>query len=309
MRIGIIDLGSNTIRLVVYTWDGQKLEKTTNIKKQTRSAKYIEDGRMSKIGVETIVEHLKELMMIARTKDVVELHIFATASIRNIQNSDSVKIQIEEAIQHKIDVLDAKQESIYGFEGLKRNIELPLEGVSVDVGGASTEITYFKHDKAVHTISIPMGSLNMYINHVQEIMPSNGEMMLMRIEIQNILNQIEWLDNVKVETMFGIGGSARALMRVHQAKYDIQQSIFDMQMSADIVKAFMDSASTDPKALAQLIVNHIPERLTTLVPGSMILFEIMKKIHAESFRLSSYGVREGYFYERILEDVSKHQTK
>ena len=309
MRIGIIDLGSNTIRLVVYTWDGQKLEKTTNIKRQARSAKYIEDGRMSKIGVETIVEHLKELMMIARTKDVAELHIFATASIRNIHNSDHVKMQIEEALQHKIDVLDARQESIYGFEGLKRNIELPLEGVSVDVGGASTEITYFKSDKAVHTISIPMGSLNMYINHVQDIMPSDGEMMLMRIEIQTMLNQIEWLNNIKVETMFGIGGSARALMRVHQAKYDIEQSIFDMQMSQDIVKAFIDSASSESKSLAQLIVNQVPERLTTLVPGAMILYEIMKKIDAQSFRLSSYGVREGYFYERVLEDVNKLQTK
>lgn len=305
MRIGIIDLGSNTIRLVIYTWNGEKLEKTTNIKRQAQSAKYIEDGQMSKIGVETIVEHLKELMMVARTKDVFELHIFATASIRNIQNSDHVKRQIEEAIQHKIDVLDAKQESIYGFEGLKRNIELPLEGVSVDVGGASTEITYFKHDKAIHTVSLPLGSLNMYINHVQDVMPSNGEIMLMRIEIQNMLKQVDWLDTIKVESMFGIGGSARALMRVHQAKYDIQQSIFDMQMSFDIVKDFMDNASEDPKTLAQVIVNQVPERLTTLIPGALILFEIMKIIHAQSFSLSSYGVREGYFYQRVLEDIQK----
>ncbi len=309
MRIGIIDLGSNTIRLVVYTWDGQSLLKTTNIKRQAQSAKYIVDGQMSKMGIETIIENLKELMMIARTKDVVELHIFATASVRNIQNSEAVKTQIEDAIQHKIDLLDAKEESIYGFEGLKRNIELPIEGVSVDVGGASTEITYFKHDKAIHTVSIPMGSLNTYINHVQEILPSNGEMMLMRIEIQNLLAQIDWLDKIEVETMFGIGGSARALMRVHQAKYDIQQSIYDMQMSYDILNQFMDSATEDPKALAEVIVNQVPERLTTLIPGSLILFELMKKIKAQSFRLSSYGVREGYFYQRVLDDVKAHQTK
>lgn len=307
MRIGIIDLGSNTIRLVIYTWNGKKLEKSTNIKRQAQSAKYIEDGRMSKMGVETIVEHLKELLMIARTKDCHDIRIFATASIRNIVNSEVVKVQIEDAIQHKIDLLDGSQEGIYGFEGLKRNIHLPIEGVSVDVGGGSTEITHFKHDAIVNTISIPIGSLNSYINHVQEVLPSDGEMMLMRIEIQNMLNQITWLDKVKVPTMFGIGGSARAIVRIHQAQYDLEQSIFDLQMSQDILKSYIEDASNKPKAMGELIVNNVPERLTTLIPGLIILYEIMKKIGAESYRLSSYGVREGYFYQKILEEIN--QTK
>lgn len=304
MRIGIIDLGSNTIRLVIYNWNGSKLELSTNIKRKAQSAKYIEDGFMSKVGVEVIVDHLKELLMIARTKDVLDVHIFATASIRNIQNSESVKMQIENEIQHKIDVLDASQESLYGFEGLKRTLSLPLEGVSVDVGGGSTEITHFKSDKAIHSISIPMGSLNMYINHVQDVLPTRSELMLMRIEIQNILNQVDWLENIKVNEMFGIGGSARAIMRLHQAKYDIQNSIYDMHMSNDIFESYLEEASNNPKVLAELIINTVSERLTTLIPGALILFEIMKKVGAQSYGLSSYGVREGYFYQKVL-DVKK----
>lgn len=304
MRIGIIDLGSNTIRLVIYNWNGSKLELSTNIKRKAQSAKYIEDGFMSKVGVEVIVDHLKELLMIARTKDVLDVHIFATASIRNIQNSESVKMQIENEIQHKIDVLDASQESLYGFEGLKRTLSLPLEGVSVDVGGGSTEITHFKSDKAIHSISIPMGSLNMYINHVQDVLPTRSELMLMRIEIQNILNQVDWLENIKVNEMFGIGGSARAIMRLHQAKYDIQNSIYDMHMSNDIFESYLEEASNNPKGLAELIINTVSERLTTLIPGALILFEIMKKVGAQSYGLSSYGVREGYFYQKVL-DVKK----
>ena len=301
MRIGIIDLGSNTIRLVIYHWNGSKLELITNIKRKAQSAKYIEDGFMCKVGIEVIVDHLKELLMIARTKDVLDVHIFATASIRNIQNSESVKMQIENEIQHKIDLLDASQESLYGFEGLKRTLSLPLEGVSVDVGGGSTEITHFKSDKAIHSISIPMGSLNMYINHVQDVLPSHSELMLMRIEIQNMLNQVYWLENIKVNEMFGIGGSARAIMRLHQAKYDIQNSIYDMHMSNDIFESYLEEASNNPKVLAELIINTVPERLTTLIPGALILFEIMKKVGAQSYGLSSYGVREGYFYQKVLD--------
>lgn len=305
MKIGIIDLGSNTIRLVVYTWDGHQLLVTSNVKRQTQSARYIENGIMNKIGVETIVEHLKELMMIARTKDVQDLRIFATASIRNIQNSVAVKTQIEVAVQHKIDLLDGHQESIYGFEGLKRTLQLPIEGISVDVGGGSTEIIHFKHDKVLDSISIPMGSLNMYINHVKDVLPSSGELMLMKIEIDSLLEQIDWLKNIKVEKMYGIGGSARAIMRLHQAKYDIQSSIYDMQMSKTIFTNYFEEAQKNPKALADIIVNHVPERLTTILPGALILLQIMKMVHAETFILSVSGVREGYFYNRILSETKE----
>lgn len=300
MRIGIIDLGSNTIRLVVYFWNGKKLEKKHNIKRQAQSAKYIEDGTMSKVGVETIISNLKELLMIARTHDVTETRIFATASLRNIRNADAVKVQIESAINQKIDVLNGNDESLFGFEGMKRTVELPLEGVSVDVGGGSTEITHFSHGQAIHSISIPVGSLNLYLNHVQDVLPTEGELMLMRIEVQNALNQIEWLKKIHVDTLIGIGGSARAIMRLHQARYDIQASIYDMQLSQVIFNAYLVEAGSRSKELSSLIVNNIPERLTTLIPGSLILYEVMKMISAESYKLSSYGVREGYFFKRVL---------
>lgn len=300
MRIGIIDLGSNTIRLVIYFWNGVKLEKKHNIKRQAQSAKYIEDGNMSKVGVETIISNLKELLMIARTHDVSETRVFATASLRNIRNAEAVKVQIESAINQKIDVLNGNDESLYGFEGMKRTVELPLEGVSVDVGGGSTEITHFSHGKAIHTLSIPVGSLNLYLNHVQDVLPTDGELMLMRIEVQNALNQIEWLKKIHVDTLIGIGGSARAIMRLHQARYDVQVSIYDMQLSQVIFNSYLVEAGSRSKELTSLIVNNIPERLTTLIPGSLILYEVMKMISAETYKLSSYGVREGYFFKRVL---------
>lgn len=302
MKIGIIDLGSNTIRLVIYRWDGSSLLKMNNVKRKGQSAKYIENGELNRTGVENIIDHLKELLVIARSMDVQEIRIFATASLRNIKNSHHVQIQIEQAIQRKIDILDGEEETLFGFEGMKRTFELPLEGISIDVGGGSTEITHFFHETAVSTISIPIGSLNLYLNHVHDVLPSQAEVSLMRIEIQHALQQVEWLSKVVVKEVVGIGGSSRAMMRLHQLKHDIQASILDIQLASNIIKDYIYEASTQPNELVQLLSQHIADRLSTLIPGMIIIDEIMTAVKAEQFKLSSDGVREGYFYKRILRE-------
>jgi len=300
MRIGIIDLGSNSIRLVIYNWNGKKLEKKFNIKKQAQSVKFISNNSLTKEGVDNIVNSLKELMVICRAYGVDDFHIFATASLRNIENSEDAKAQIENRIETPIDILKGDEESIYGFEGMYRMMPLPLEGVSVDIGGGSTEITYFKNGKAIYSNSLPMGSLNMYLNHVDNVLPSDGEQMLMKIDIRRQLDNLPWLDNVLVNTVIGIGGTGRGIMRVHQAKYNIDTSIYDMRISQALVQDYATMKQDRHDEITRLLVEAVPDRLTTMIPGAMIMNEIMKKVQAQEFLISAYGVREGYLFNRIL---------
>jgi len=300
MRLGVIDLGSNTIRLVVYRWDGLHLETLYNIKRQTQSIKYVKNAMMSKEGLDSVVLSVKELMVIARAYDVEKLNIFATASLRNIKNSDEAVSYIQNEIDFPLDLLDGNEESLFGFEGMRRTINLPMEGISVDIGGASTEITYFKNNKAVFMGSLPMGSLNLFIQHVHNVLPTESEQFLMRLEIQNHLDSLVWLKSVKVNTVIGIGGSARAIMRLHQAKYDINTSIYDMQLSSKLISGYANFIANQKDEETRLILKAIPDRLSTVIPGAIIVDEIMKLVNAQDYMLSLYGVREGYLFNRIL---------
>ncbi len=300
MRLGVIDLGSNTIRLVVYRWDGLYLETLYNIKRQTQSIKYVKNAMMSKEGLDSVVLSVKELMVIARAYDVEKLNIFATASLRNIKNSDEAVSYIQNEIDFPLDLLDGNEESLFGFEGMRRTINLPMEGISVDIGGASTEITYFKNNKAVFMGSLPMGSLNLFIQHVHNVLPTESEQFLMRLEIQNHLDSLVWLKSVKVNTVIGIGGSARAIMRLHQAKYDINTSIYDMQLSSKLISGYANFIANQKDEETRLILKAIPDRLSTVIPGAIIVDEIMKLVNAQDYMLSLYGVREGYLFNRIL---------
>lgn len=300
MRLGVIDLGSNTIRLVVYRWDGIHLEKLYNIKHQTQNIKFVKNAQMSKEGLDSIVLTLKELMVVARAYDVEKLNIFATASLRNIRNTDEAVAYIQNEIEYPLDLLDGDEESLYGFEGMRRTVNLPMEGISVDIGGASTEITYFKNNKAVFMGSLPMGSLNLFIQHVHNVLPTESEQFLIRLDVKNHLDSLVWLKTIKVNSIIGIGGSARAIMRLHQAKYDINTSIYDMQLSSKLISGYANFIANQKDEETRLILKAIPDRLSTVIPGAIIIDEIMKLVSAENYMLSLYGVREGYLFNRIL---------
>jgi exopolyphosphatase/guanosine-5'-triphosphate,3'-diphosphate pyrophosphatase len=305
MRIGIIDLGSNSIRLVIYFWDGAKIEKKQDIKHQGQSIKFIKDQKMSQDGIDSIVTHLKELMVMARAYGVDELRIFATASLRNISNSNEAKAEIENRIMFPIEILNGYEESLFGFEGMKKIVRLPLEGISIDIGGGSSEITYFKNETAIFTDSIPIGSLSLYLDHVIDVVPNDYEQVAIRNTIQKALDELVWLNTIKVETIIGIGGTARAVMKLHQARYEINSSIYDMKLSSSIVHGYATLNKRNRTSELSLIVDVIPDRLTTVLPGALILDEIMRKVEAQEFHLSQYGVREGYMFNRILKNEKK----
>jgi|APHig6443718053_1056840.scaffolds.fasta_scaffold53819_1 exopolyphosphatase/guanosine-5'-triphosphate,3'-diphosphate pyrophosphatase len=302
MRLGIIDLGSNSIRLVVYQWDGETLKTLHNVKKISKNLQFIHDAVMSKDGLDHIVSILRELMFLARGYDVETLDIFATASIRNIKNSAQARAYIENEIQSPIDVLEDHEESRLGFEGLKRQIELPLQGISIDIGGGSTEITFFRNNQVIASNSLPIGSLNLYLSHVHDVLPTPSEQFMIRLDVQNHLESLPWLSTLKVDTVIGIGGTARAILRLHQAKYGINTSIFDMQLSRKMVQDYAEFNFNIKDFETRLIMEALPDRFTTVIPGCIILDEVMERVHANEYRISAYGVREGYLYQHILSE-------
>jgi len=193
MNIGLIDLGSNSIRLVIYHYGDGQLTKLFNLKHAAKSILYVKDNKMSIEGVEVIVSSLKELIFVAKTYHLDYFKIFATASLRNIENSKETIAAIESSIHHPIELLSDHEESAYGFEAVVKVETLPKEGLAIDIGGGSMEITYFVDGKLIHTTSVPVGSLNFYQQYVSNVLPNDAEQNLMRAHARTIFSNIQCL--------------------------------------------------------------------------------------------------------------------
>lgn len=295
MNIGLIDLGSNSIRLVIYHYAEGQLTKILNLKHAAKSILYVKDKKMSIEGVEVIVSTLKELIFIAKTYHLDYFRIFATASLRNVDNSKESVSAIESSIHHPIELLSDEQESSYGFEAVVKYESLPKEGLSIDIGGGSMEITYFVDGKLIHTTSIPIGSLNFYQQYVSNVLPNDAEQNLMRAHARTIFSNIVWLENKMTDHIIGIGGTSRAMVKMNK--------ILDFEKTSTLSYNTISKISRLSSAHAQDIIRGAPDRLITLVPGAILIDELMQYVHATTFTASKASLREGYLYQRILQEV------
>lgn len=294
MNIGLIDLGSNSIRLVIYHYADGQLTKLFNLKHAAKSILYVKDNKMSLEGVEVIVSTLKELIFIAKTYHLDYFRIFATASLRNIENSKETVSAIESSIHHPIELLSDEQESTYGFEAVVKYETLPKEGLSIDIGGGSMEITYFVNGKLVHSTSVPMGSLNFYQQYVSNVLPNDAEQNLMRAHARTIFSNIVWLENKMIDHIIGIGGTSRAMVKMNK--------VLDFEKTSSLSYNTISKISRLSSVHAQDIIKGAPDRLITLVPGAILIDELMQYVHATTFTASKASLREGYLYQRILQE-------
>jgi exopolyphosphatase/guanosine-5'-triphosphate,3'-diphosphate pyrophosphatase len=292
MKIGVIDLGSNSIRLVIYEYVDKELKKILNLKHQGKSVLFIKDNKMSDEGVEAIVSSLKQLIFVAKVYELDEFRIFATASLRNISNSAETVAKIEKQIHHKMEVLSDEEESLFGFEAILRNEELPLSGLTIDIGGGSMEIIYYKDKEALFSTSIPVGSLSFATRFVDEVIPTEDEQAEMRKFIRNHYESLPWLKAIQVNSIMGIGGTSRGMFRMNKELELEKNGALKYETVATIANLSFEHSKQ--------IINAVPDRLMTMLPGAIMIDELMQLVLADEFKASKMSVREGYIYNRIL---------
>lgn len=211
----IIDIGSNTIRMVLYKVINNEIQQMLNSKIPAGLAGYIDNNNMlSKKGILKAIEALSKFETILESVDVKEVHAFATASLRNISNSEEVLAEIKKHCSFDIEIISGKEEALYDYYGTMKSIS-SVNGLLVDVGGGSTELVYFENGKLLSTCSIPVGSLNMYTNYVEDIIPTKSEIKNINNHISEILNTLPLSsETVNSTVLFGVGGSARACCKL-----------------------------------------------------------------------------------------------
>lgn len=297
---GVIDIGSNTVRLSIYKYDKSlnKIKLITNKKIILGLASYIKKGELSAIGIDRVCRALKKLKIILERFELEEYYVFATASLRNISNYDDVLKEIENTTGMKPEIILGEEEARLDFVGA--NSELKLDkGILIDIGGGSTEIVIFNEGKIELLKSISIGALNLQNKFVKSIVPDEKEIKNMRKYIREALEEIEWENDKDYKYLFAIGGTARACMNVIKETKSLpldNGSFFveDLYEMMSILKK--ESHCKEKKELYKII----PERIFSFAGGVVILREIIDKFRIEKVIVSKSGVREGYFIDRVV---------
>lgn len=292
---GIIDIGSNTMRLSCYRVVEKTLLPTFHKKYMAGLAGYVtEEHFLSEEGIQVIINALKDFRNIVMCVGLDKCYVIATASLRNVENTEDILKTISEETGFEVVVLSGKQEALYDFKGATYNTTQD-SGMVVDIGGGSTELVCFNDQKAEHAISIPLGSLSMFSKHVNDLFPAVEEQAHIRSHVHEELEKL----NIKEQKhVLGVGGTIRACMKLYNDYYKLDSTNTEMEC-AKINQMLLDMLDNPKKAMKK-ILKIVPDRIHTILPGLLVLDEINSYYKCNQVQLSAWGVREGYMIEKVL---------
>lgn len=293
MYTGIVDIGSNTIRLIIYNIDKAKnIEKIFSYKETAGLAGYVEKGLLNPNGIAILNRTLTQIKKITDDLSIPKVWYFATASLRNIDNSDAVLKIIRDELEIDIDIISNEDEGYLSYYAMKSllNDKLNSEnGIIADIGGGSSEIVIFKGNRIIENTSLPIGSLNLHSKFVKGIMPDKKEIKAIKDEINAHLSKID--NNDTFSELIGVGGTFRLIPELLAN----DNKVFTAHQLENLIYC----GKTDRNDLAKLILKTKPERIHTALPGMMIAKEIMKKWNVSKVLTDRVSVRDGYLLKKI----------
>ncbi len=300
MLHGIIDIGSNTIRMAIYFIEGQQIEMLMKKKHIVGLASYLKDGVMQPAGIDAAVAVLQEFKVFLQTFQIDSAVAFTTAALRNAKNSKAAVNEIERRTGINIRVITGDEEATFDFIGATHDIKAD-SGLLIDIGGGSTEIVAYKARKITQKISLPLGSLAFHTKYVKGVLPTSEECQQMYKAAGNTINAVNDFAGISEASIAGIGGTFKGANALYNEMFQAPLANNCMQADklAEIIETFkLDKGIT--QAMTIMMMRTVPDRMHTVIPGLIIADVLAKHFQSHIITYSDSGVREGYIYSEIV---------
>lgn len=293
----VIDIGSNTVRLSVFSIQDGEIKPMFSRKNAAALISYIDQkGSLSDRGIRKAISVLSSFKKIIENIKIKNVYVIATASFRNISNSEQTVNAIREATGFEVNIISGEEEGTCGFIGASYNINLD-SGLLVDIGGGSTEFVFYQDKKVLASYSIPIGSLSLFSGFVSGLIPKKEEYRKMK---QYIREQIETIEKPETQTalLCGVGGTTRAACKLINDYFDLPLS--NRSVEPRQLKKVLKDFYKNTDGGVERILRIVPDRLHTIIPGMLLLRTIAKHFCCEKIIISEYGVREGYLIKTVI---------
>ena len=297
---GIIDIGSNTIRMAIYDIKGQQIDFLMKKKHMVGLAAYLENNVMSQAGIDKVCEVLFEFKAFLEIFHITNVDAFTTAALRNCKNSQEAVEEIIRRTGIHVEVISGDMEAQYDFVGAVHNIK-EQDGVLADIGGASTELVAFQNGQIVDKISLPMGSLDFRTKYCSSVLPNEFEVRLMEEQAKKILSGAEAFASIRCRMLLGIGGAFKGTCALYNGIYNYDKKNLLMEAGAleKMIQHFSQLEEIGYKD-AVLLMKQVPDRINTIVPGMVIAKVLTEHFQCQQITYSDSGVREGFIYTHLV---------
>ena len=294
----VIDIGSNSVRLVVF--DGPKRAPLPKFNEKVLCGLGQDlgtTGRLGQAAMEDAITALRRYSALVNQMGIERVMVAATAAVREAQNGSEFVSEIEQECDLNVQVLSGKQEARYAGLGVLSGIP-HANGVVGDLGGGSLELVDLSDSRIAETATLPLGSLRLTNMHMSE--------KRLRKEITKKIAGVDWLEPIPTKNFYVVGGGWRSLAKYHIAKTGYPLNIVhNYRLSLPDIVDFLDEVIAMDDDIMMSTPGIAKSRASTLKTSAIIMQIVLDNIRPKDVIFSGNGLREGMLFSELKKSVRK----
>jgi len=293
MPVAIVDIGSNSVRLVAYESHSRAPTPTFNEKALCGLGMGVATtGLLPQDAVAKALAALQRFRVLCDTMRISDVRSLATAAVRDAANGPQFLALAERAIGCKIELLSGEQEARFSALGVVSSIH-NVDGVVGDLGGGSLELTDVKGGDAGQGLTLPLGGLSLM--DLSERSPKKAAKI-----VRDTITNVKLLQGLQGRTFYAVGGTWRALARLHMRQRQYPMNVMHNYVipSRDALEFARLVERIEVDALMS-IESVSSARRPLLAYGAAVLEEIIRLANPKEITISVLGVREGLLYSQL----------
>ncbi len=299
-RVAVIDIGSNTARLIVMqSQPGFAYRLIDEIREVVRLRQGMGPGGMTEEAMERGLSTLRLFKRFCDTTGVDCILATATSAVRDASNGPEFIERVRRATGLTLRLLSEEEEAYYGAVGAMN--EAPISaGYVLDIGGGSLQLCRIVDNRFDRGVSFPLGSLALTERYVHSDPPADNEFARIRSEVERCLSKVDWLKKPEAGPLIGLGGTIRNLAAVSAARrvYPLS-TLHGYQLTLRSVEKSINHLRQLPLRKRLRTDGLAPDRADIILAGALTLKVVMERLEAAELTVSVSGLREGVFLEQF----------
>jgi exopolyphosphatase / guanosine-5'-triphosphate,3'-diphosphate pyrophosphatase len=294
--VAVVDIGSNSVRLIVYESASRAPAPVYNEKVLCGLGRSIATtGKLDADGVSRALRALRRFRALIDQLEVTRVEVIATAAAREAENGPEFIAQVERVLGRKVALLSGTMEAELAALGVVSGI-YAADGFAGDLGGGSLELIDVRGGRLSDAVTMPLGGLRL-------IDTSQGNLKKAREIVDAEFDKLDWLEKGRGRDFYAIGGTWRALARLHMTQTGYPLSVMhNYRIPAEDALKF--AALLDHQSQSSLAgIRDISSARRETVPyGALVLERLIKQMKPRAIVVSVMGIREGLLYSLLDEE-------
>ena len=302
-HVAVIDLGSNTARLVlIAAIPGYSYRLQDEIREVVRLGQGMTKKGLDEESAARAISTLRLFKRFCESTGAEVVLSTATSAVRDAANGRAFVRRVRDEVGLDLRVLDGEREAYYSTVGALNDVTL-RDGLVLDIGGGSAQVSEVRDGRYVRGEARTLGALALTERFVRSDPMAPKERRALEAEIESQLDSIAWLGDA--EALVGLGGTIRNLAKIEAARqrYPLN-TLHGFRLTRDSVEKSIDLFCRCDLKGRQALTDISPDRADIIHAGALVLTAFLDRLGLDDLTISACGLREGLFFEYFWQHLT-----